>query len=250
MKKQVLISMLLATSTLALVSGTYASDSDVRKDPCALNGSGVANNPERCDLSGRKDVFHSGAQMRKEDNKELRATNSGAVHDFHNTHSGAVRDAVKSLSGAQRDALKDAKETQKDLRASMSGKTLEEKLALRDALEAAQAEKLKAKLANNPELLAARLAVYEQNKARRDTIVANRTKNLVDRSALTLESVKLLDTQVRANMANISSADQKAKLVKKIDEKITKINASNGITAASKTEMVTILTTLKADLLK
>lgn len=242
--------MLAIASTLTLVSGAYADKPDVKKDPCALNGSGVANNPERCDLNARKDAFHSGAQVRKEENKNLRAANSGAVHDFHDTHSGAVRDAVKSLSGAQRDAFKDAKEVQKDLRTSMSGKTLEEKLALRNELEAAQVEKLKAKLANNPELLAARLAVYEQNKARRDTVVANRTKNLVDRSALTLESVKLLDTQVRENMANISSADQEAKIVKKIDEKIAKINASNGLTAASKTEMVNILTTLKADLLK
>lgn len=249
MKKQVLISMLAITSTLTLTAGVHADKSDVMKDPCALNSSGGINNPERCDLNHDKDVFHSGAKIRKEENKNLRAENSGAVRDFHMTNSGAVKDAVKSLSGSQRDAFKDAKEDQKNLRNSMSGKTLEEKLAIRDELEAAQVEKLKAKLVNNPELLTARLAVYEKNKARRDTIAANRMTTLVERSALTLESVKLLDTQVRAKMSNMSN-EQKAKLVIKIDEKSAKISSANVLTAAAKTEILTILSALKTDLQK
>lgn len=239
--------MLLVSSTLALVSGVSADQ--VKPDPCAMNASGAVMNPAKCDLQKKRDEMKKKIDERRAANQALHATNTGATRDFHMSNSGAIRDAVKSLTGAQRDEFRDAKEDQKDLRASMSGKTLEQKLSSRDALEAAQKAKLEAKYVNNPELLAKNLAVYEANKARRDEMIANRTETLLERSALSVEATKTFDTQVRANMSSLSP-ERKVKLVTKIDARIAKVQAAKGITAASQTEMVAILTALKADLQK
>lgn len=180
-------------------------------------------------------------------NKSLRATNTGALKDFHVSNSGSIREITKSLTGSDRDAWKDARDDHKEVVQSLSGKTIEERLNTRPQLEDTARIAIEARYKNNPELLASRLAVYDANKARRDQITTNRLNALLERSSARAGQVSVFVKSVESKLATLT-AEQKVKISTKIDEQIIKINASKVLTAEVKASMVAELTALKVKL--
>lgn len=241
--RKTLLSLALTTLTLASIATTHASTGKV-DDRCAPSDSAPT---EQCLAKTRLQEVREANKARQEANKALRATNTGALKEFHDTNSGAIRETTKSLTGADRDAWKEAREDRKEIVQSLSGKTVEEKLNSRSQVEDATRAAIEARYKNNPELLAKRLAVYDANKARRDQIASNRLTSLLERSTARAEQVSAFVKAVEAKLSTLTT-EQKAKLSTKIDEQITKINASKVLTAEAKVSMVAELTALKAKL--
>lgn len=240
MKKHILVSISFVVSLIVILTSLVSADQSYpQKDPCI---SGVVHT-WACDRENKREEKRWEIRDRREENTHLRRENSGALQDFRSDNSGAIRDSRETHSGAEYVGRRDMHDIEKN----MSGKTVEERLIERDRLESTERAKIESKYVNNPELLAKRLAVYEQNKSRRDQIVANRMENLIVRSALTLEKIQVLDTQIRENMNNISP-DRKRKLVTMIDKKLEKLSQAKGLTASTIAEITRILTTLKTDL--
>lgn len=242
--RKILLSLALVTTALSGMTATHASSGMTDARGCAGSGTTAS---ERCMAREHLREVHTANQIRHEENKELHAANSGALREFHATNSGAIREATKSLTGADRDAWKDAHNDHKELVQSLSGKTVEEKLNTRDQLEDATRATIEARYKNNSELLAKRLAVYDANKSRRDQITTNRLTSLVERSTARAEQVSVFVKAVEVKLS-ILTTEQKAKISSKIDEQITKINASKVLTAEAKTAMVTQLTALNTKL--
>jgi hypothetical protein len=241
--RKTLLSLALTTLTLASIATTHASTGKV-DDRCVPSDSAPT---EQCLARAHLQEVREVNKVRQEENKKLRATNTGALREFHDTNSGAIRETTKSLTGADRDAWKDARDDRKELVQSLSGKTVEERLNSRSGVEDATRVAIEARYKNNPELLAARLAVYDANKARRDQITTNRLTSLLERSSARADQVSVFVKSVEAKLATLTT-EQKANISMKIDEQIVKINASKVLTAESKASMVAELTALKAKL--
>lgn len=242
--RKILISLAVLTAALMSMATTYASSGTTDNRWCAGSGT-VAS--ERCAARARLLEVREANKVRQEANKSLRATNTWALKEFHTSHSGSISETTKSLTGADRDAWKDAREDHKEVLHSLSGKTIEERLNTRSQLEDTARIAIESRYKNNPELLASRLAVYDANKARRDQISANRLNALLERSSARANQVSVLVKSVEAKLSALTT-EQKAKISTKIDEQITKINASKVLTAEAITSMVAELTALKAKL--
>lgn len=215
--------------------------------PCALSTSGSnSSTAVSCGLKTNHEIFQNNRKERLSENKKNRMTESWNLAEFRMSLSGTLRDEKKSHSGSN-EAFKEAVEYQKSLRETLSGKTLENKLAMRNLLEDAQKAKITAKLQWKPELLTKRLEVYEKNKSLREENAANLLANLLERSELRSADVDAFIARVHDKIITMSKESKDA-LQKKIEERIQKIQSAQWITQAVKDEIIKKLTHLSLEI--
>ena len=169
---------------------------------------------------------------------------SGEVRTLVRTHSGEIRDAVRSLTGTDRSALKDVRKEQKVVIQSLSGKTLEQKALERQKLETLQKQKLELKYKNATGSLAEdRMKLYEANKEKREATLSGRLAIQQKLGNALLREVDTVVARTQSGFVNLSP-EKKLDLSKKLEVRITKIQANKNIPDATRAQAVEKLTQL------
>ena len=175
---------------------------------------------------------------------------SGEVRTLVRAHSGEIRDAVRSLTGTDRSALKDIRKEQKGLVQSLSGKTLEQKATERQKIETLQKQKIELRYKNATGSLAEdRMKLYDANKEKRENSFSGRLALQQKLGTAIMADVDSFLAKVQSGAVNMP-ADKKVEVLKKIDERIAKINANKNIPEATRSQILEKLKGLKDQLSK
>jgi hypothetical protein len=234
--------LLLAVPVLSIVSSVTATYADESTTP-------VVTATATSSISADRLSFQEKARQLREKNKQLHTVSKDARKDFRTENKDVIKENRKSLTEEQKIEIQKAHEDRKSYIHSLSGMTVEQKAQYMSGMENKIRHEIELKYQNNTSALATRMAVYQKNAERRLEMMANQLEIRSSRGTLRISEVDAMITKITAELPNLST-EKKTKLAKKIDEKITKIQANKRLPDTTKTEIITKLTSLRNEVVK
>ncbi|MBP9779968.1 hypothetical protein KBD33_05105 [Candidatus Gracilibacteria bacterium] len=235
-------SVIAVSITFSTLSLSHA-ETLIPQDRLHQMGSGHVLSPARQELKSK-------VMNVRQKNKTLRATNSGALHDYRATNSGAIRQMKRELSDDDKNTIKKAHEDRKMYVQSLSGLSLEQKALYMSGIEDKIRLEIESRYAHaTGSLMDSRMKVYNENSLRRSEALMNQLDLRASRGTLRIAEVDTLIAKVTLELPNLS-VEKKTKLAKKLDDRIEKIQKNKRIPESSKSEIVMKLTNLRNELLK